>query len=806
MFLSGLSYRIEEMGSQHIVATRSHAGRIVDRMYVRWCEKELGREQWREHTKAFDSAKKGGTGGKRWFVYPEAFSFSSQRAADAEASGFRPIGFSSFLDKFFGLDEVVDSAVGLLKGRNEDERAEFKELLDTYIDQDVQIGDSPLDQKAKDYVLKDWFSRPGAQVLVLLAPAGHGKTALTRILAYQLLNEYKQGKKSPVPVLIPFGTYRKLVTYRALILEYFEDLRHPTLMDAFNVMLDAGRLFLILDGFDELCEQVGTAVAQENLQTIANGLRVGGKAILTSRTTFFRTSVQGLKVITSVVKEENVTVSELMPLDEEQQKEFAVKLCEGDKGRANSVLSIARSVTGPEGVAGSPFLLKQLVRANAGQPGSDFTHAMHSYPLYELMLREICKREIERQGYQEFGIGVEEQIPFLEDAAEWIYEDISAAEGSAKSDGLPTGTISFLVECNFEGKFRTLANPERGQRELIEKLTHHALLTAPEQADRVQFIHHTWRDFLVARRLQVYMRQQPMIEKAARMLSQRPVPEWVVAFLASALQQGQLNTLVTRTTPFRDPRIFPKILAITLKFCELAEANDKHARTALFFSILGEFKLRGKRIPQVRFAHLELSGQSFESSELRETHFIDTGLQKAFFKGSNLTGAVFQDCDLRGASFRKTILTNTSFEDCDVEGAEFVDVVGLDEKTALSLHGGGAVLDLPDLPKSAELSEHDIAKFLVRGVLEKVRQKASVIEAALERGVSPRFKPLVRNLIVPRLKTLGYLSEINRPPKYIVKRNEDMNRYAWALVDRGEASPDLARLIEDVAGEVKRHK
>jgi hypothetical protein len=805
-FLQGLSYRAEEDGPDHLFAVRSHAGRVVDRIYLRWCERDLSRDEWRQQVAAFRALKAKGHPGAKWFVYPAEFSFSPQRAKDADAAGFRPIEFGQFLDKFFGLQEVVNAGISLIRGRDPKERAEFEELLNTYTDQDVLVGDSPLDKKAKDFVLRDWFARPGAQVLVLLAPAGHGKTALTKTLAFQLLKEYRQANKSPVPILIPFGTYRKLVTYRALILEHFEDLRHPILMDAFNVMLDAGRIFLILDGFDELCEQVGASVARENLETIAGGLRAGGKALLTSRTTFFRTSVEGLAVITSVVQKEAVTVAELMPLDEDQQKELAVKLCDRDQNRAQAVLSIARKVTGSEGLAGSPFLLKQLVKARAGVNGADFTQATKSFPLYEVMLKEICKREIERQGYDTYRIGVREQLPFLEDVAEWVYEDTAPAEGLAKSDGLPTGTISFIAECNFEGLFRSLRDPERQKRELIDKLTHHALLTAPEQADRVQFIHHTWRDFLVARRLRRLMLEASGIERAARMLAQRPVPEWVTEFLASSLAEPELKTVAAQAPKFRGPGVFPRIINLILKFAELAEPTDKEARTALFISVLGGFTLRAKLLPQVKFSQLVLSEHSFDSSELRDAQFIDCTLQHSVFRNANLRNAIFRDCDLSGASFEKAILSGASFEDCDCEGADFRMAVGLEREVALALHESGATVGLSDLPQRSALTDRDLAKRLVIAVLEKFRDSATIVEQALERGVPPRFKPLIRNFIVPRLKTMGYMTEIRRPPKYIVKRNEDRNPTAWALVERGEESSDLRQLIDAVIPKIKRQK
>ncbi len=805
-FLRGLSYHAQEDGPDHLFTVRSHAGRVVDRVYLRWCEGELSRDEWRQQVAAFKALKAKGHPGAKWFVYPAEFSFSAQRTQDADAGGFKPIEFGQFLDKFFGLQEVVEAGINLIRGRDHKERAEFEELLNTYTDQDVLVADSPQDKKAKDFVLKDWFERLGAQVLVLLAPAGHGKTALTKTLAYQLLKEYRQGNKSPVPILIPFGTYRKLVTYRALILEHFEDLRHPILMDAFNVMLDAGRIFLILDGFDELCEQVGVSVARENLETIAGGLRAGGKALLTSRTTFFRTSVEGLAVITSVVQEEAVTVAELMPLDEEQQKELAVKLCEGDHNRAQAVLSIARKVTGSEGLASSPFLLKQLAKAGAGANGADFTHATKSFPLYELMLKEICNREIERQGYGRYRIGVSEQLPFLEDVAEWVYEDTAPAEGLAKSDGLPTGTISFIAECNFEDLFRALRDPEPQKREIIEKLTHHALLTAPEQADRVQFIHHTWRDFLVARRLRGLMLEPSGIERAARMLGHRPVPEWVTEFLASSLREPELKTVAAQAPRFRGPGVFPRIINLIIKFAELAEPVDKEARTALVLSVLGGFALRAKLLSQVRFSNLVLSGQSFDSSELRDAQFIDCDLKNTLFRNANLTNAIFRDCDLSGASFHKAILSGASFEDCDCDGADFRTAVSLEREVALVIHEAGGTVALPDLPQRLALTDRDIAKRLVVAVLEKFRDSASIVEKALERGVAPRFKPLIRNFIVPRLKTMGYMAEIYRPPKYIVKRNEDRNPAAWALVERGEESSELRELIDAVVPKIKRQK
>jgi hypothetical protein len=801
--LAGLSYRIERQGDHDLLLSRTAPSGLRDVIYLRARSSDPSDTEWGQHLSSFEKEKRDQPKGKRILVYPPTSVVDAGSVADSRRVGFELLTTPEFLDRFANLGDLSQRIRERLEGTTPPEREEWNTLTRTYTPQQIVVGET-LEDSANSFILDNWTRRPGAQVLVLLAPAGHGKTALTKFIASTLLKGYRESGSAPLPILIPFANYRRLVTFRALILEFFDDHRHPIAMDTFNILLSSGRLLLILDGFDELCEQAGLATARENLRAFAEGISSGGKFVLTSRTIFYRTNIEGASLISDVIDDGNVTLAELQPFDDVKQRRFLQKLSPNERV-VTRILQVLKDVPLVKELAGSPFLLRELHDIFASSEHATYNGAGKTSDLYDWMLARLCERERERQNYD---LSNDQQIEFLESVANWIFTDTPASTSTTL--GLETGAVQFMVEYIFDDVIRAAADSDRKKAELIAKLTHHAILNAVGgQIDRVQFIHHTWKDFLVSKQLDQKIRRAMATrdwEEVANTLSTRPLPEWVGAFLASALDEPTLKTLCQDAPRLRDPRIFPKILSIALAHAELLEPTDAERRAQAFLRVLGGYTFKGKLLSSIRFSHLDLSGQPFAQAEIRDGQFLESTLRNASFRSSILTHVVFEACDLRGADFSQSKLSNVTFPDCDVEATAFHGSTGLSKADRQRLSDGGAIVDMTDLSPRQSLSPREAVASLVRTVLGKFRYDASKMQSALARGIPLGQRNFVDNSVVRRLVNADYLTLIDRgkATPVIVKRIDKRNPEVWRFVDSGEESPEIAgvvdALVRDYAG------
>ncbi|MBI4179159.1 NACHT domain-containing protein [bacterium] len=799
-FLSGLSYRIDRANDDFLLVSRTTPTGVKDAVYIRCRTADPSDTEWERHLSEFERNKREQPKTKRFLVYPSGAIADAGSVADGRRLGFEVLSEGEFLDRFANLIELSEKIRLGLEGLSAKERQEWAVLQRTYTEQEVVVGEA-LQESASSFILEDWSKRPGAQVLVLLAPAGHGKTALTKFIASTMLKSYQESKSSPLPILIPFASYRRLVTFRALILEFFDDHRHPIAMDTFNLLLSAGRLLLVLDGFDELCEQAGLVTARENLRTFAEGISTGGKFVLTSRTIFYRTNIEGASLVSDVIDETRVTHAELQPLDEPRQRRFLQKLSRNEK-LVSRTLQVLKDVPQIKELAGSPFLLKELHDIFTASEQATYTAAAKSSDLYAWMLDRLCERERDRQNYD---LSNKDQTAFLEELANWIFTDTPSTASHALA--LDTGAVQFMVEYVFDDYIRRFPDPDSKKSELIEKLTHHAVLNAVGgEADRVQFIHHTWKDFLVARRLERSIRRasaRKEWEEVAHVLLTRPLPEWVAMFLASGLEEAELKILCQDAPRLRDPRIFPKVLSVALNHAEWREPTDSERQTELFLRLLGGYTFKGKLLSSVRFARLNFHSHSFDSAEIRDGVFFECNLQGSSFRSSRLTNTIFEACDLRAADFTRSTLNNITCPDCDVAQADFRGSSGLSLPTLQLLSDQGALVDMIGIIPRHPPERRDIVKDLLKRVLAKFRYDASKKESALVRGIELGNRRFIGERLVKRLVNSNYLTVIDRGKStpVIIKRNDKRNPEVWQFVDTGEESSELSQLIENLLHE-----
>lgn len=267
--------------------------------------------------------------------------------------------FDDFLDRAIQADRLSLETADLQY--NEVIRHQLKSFVPQHI---AESGGSRHPKDAVTHFFDEWLPKPDSQLLVILAPAGYGKTLLSFELAKRLAAAHVASKsrpKKPVPFLVPFGEFRRVASFEGMILSSLERRRVTDVTSgAFAYLVGRQRVVLFLDGFDELLEEKPSE-AQKNLRELIQTLGGAGKVVITARSTFFRTSVDVADFIEHDLLPGDVQVIDLLPFDRSQRAALIAKLSP-DQRHINRITGVIES-EGIREAMGSPLLLRETVDA-----------------------------------------------------------------------------------------------------------------------------------------------------------------------------------------------------------------------------------------------------------------------------------------------------------------------------------------------------------------------------------------------------------------------------------------------------------
>ncbi|MGW5441915.1 NACHT domain-containing protein [Streptomyces asiaticus] len=161
-------------------------------------------------------------------------------------------------------------------------------------------GDGPIDLRGRFEDIADVLDRVPSGRLVVLGPAGTGKSVLMVRLALDRLARRAPGER--IPVILPLATWRPeaepdLWEWAAELLgTRYASLATSTASarDIARELLRTGRLLPVLDGFDEL----PAAVRPQALRTLNGTLDRAARIVLTSREDEYRAAAREARVLT----------------------------------------------------------------------------------------------------------------------------------------------------------------------------------------------------------------------------------------------------------------------------------------------------------------------------------------------------------------------------------------------------------------------------------------------------------------------------------------------------------------------------
>lgn len=335
------------------------------------------------------------------------------------------------------------------------------------------------------------FSSESRQLIILEASAGFGKTCTS----FEVIKKLIEEMPTKIPLLAELSKNRKASVFRYVLLSEI-DQKFPALSsDLVTDEIQDGRIFLIIDGFDELLskscstqqdtEKSGVKDAQTMLDTIAQLIPNDSKTkiLLTSRKSSIFVGDAFDTWVTERLEGCNVTRLQLtQPSLREWIGSEKIEILKENNITLDSILN--------------PVLLTLL----KNEPIESFKEKYTSNDkLIDEYLNLLLQREKTRQALP---LNVDEQLSIMRDlAVQMVQYDISAEEidfiKSILLDVVAPNLDSYLSRYDF---MADASETKPTEAEFLTKLSHHALLDRTSaQNNLIGFINEFIFGLMIAR-------------------------------------------------------------------------------------------------------------------------------------------------------------------------------------------------------------------------------------------------------------------------------------------------------------------
>ena len=364
------------------------------------------------------------------------------------------------------------------------QRYEASTFAGNYVDQYL-ILEKQHDEKPVlmlPYAL-EWVSGAGSRLWLVLGDYGTGKSTLVERLAYELALNGENNPDSPIPVAINLRQFPNAISLESLIREHLEtELRTLLNPEIVLHLLEAGRVVLLLDSFDEMgVAQAGRSVEEQFRQLAcptANPGRnpCGNRVLITSRSHFFRDRKSAMQAVQGgdklfeadsalgkAARAFDATLDTLPVFTKEQIAEYLQKrlgIVEGDQARRfiEERYGLQDIASTPQLldiiVATLPDLIKQGEKVTTGSLYLTYTTRwLNTVRLTQGEVNVDHMRDLLERMACELWIRPRNQIPYTDLAALLHHEGRLARSLDSERVDLELRTATFLVR-SADGYYR----------------------------------------------------------------------------------------------------------------------------------------------------------------------------------------------------------------------------------------------------------------------------------------------------------------------------------------------------------------
>ena len=491
----------------------------------------------------------------------------------------------------------------------------------------------PFFHKPIDSFVHNWINNTAHNFLIIVGEYGTGKTTYCRYLTHQLADHYLNKKESgghhnitqkPIPLFCPLRDYEK--SMEGFLAKQLERKALKTLSsEHFRQKLNEGEIVLILDGFDEMTQDIDSRRKKTNFLNIQSLLNKNSKAkiILTVRAEYFFSSEERWEVF-GINSENELPTVHLHSFNDEQIQQFLQSRDDNPHKRWNQI----QEIQGLKDIASRPVLLQIIIdHLEALLSKKSLNGKIKASDLYEEAINsEINRKETEIL----LKIHSEDRIEILEKLSAWMFvHDTLFFEVPLLEDELQLKAY-FNVQRDWEY-----------QRYLNDFLTFSFQLN--EGYERFRISHKSFRDYLASR----HFLKEIETGKFTYFPKAKLTEEIITFLLEQNPKQSKLFELVINSKSLNEETrwLGSNAANILLRLNPHAFAGKDLSNTDL---------------PGVNFIFADLRGTKLQNANL-ENSTLNRGVLEASLEETNLLGCSFYPFFMEAKNFEEANqwMTNT---------------------------------------------------------------------------------------------------------------------------------------------------
>ncbi len=571
--------------------------------------------------------------------------------------------------------------------------------------EEPHFEDSLGNEVAPQY-LTDWKNSGSSDKrwIVVTGEYGTGKTALTQVLLYRWLLEYKSNPSLPIPFRIELRSFARQFDARGLLHHFLDSngLSHIPIEFA-ERLVRSGRAVLLLDGYDEMAQYFNARERRQCLEALATLSADGAKGILTSRPNYFTQSeeLQVFEVLyaslksttylspsTTLYLEQEAQVDRLLAhfldqferhlrdLTQDQTQSLVTRILKHDSQGLRVVLSLLNRVfrqaeDGNKSLSGKPVIVSYLIQVVEQLKASGEEQSNHDslteWQIYKVIVDQLMIRDLARSS---------EVLP---DQRRRFLQRLAIFLSKRGHDTIAEDEFRDLVLSSFRREINRQTGEARNEAasRYFSDLRSSATLTrtVSSAGEGWRFSHNSLREYLVAEDLvQSLLSDGTNTERVL-------VSDAMRAFTASMEKstQEQLFTSLHGIwqVPTSDGTVKGQYLELLWDgfLSKLTSESTDPSRTLLERLALDLRRFVGVEVRRISLSVTErpsnLNAISFRSGSLSDVRLSGADLTNSDFGAAVLDNVDFSGATLTDASFSAATLFDVNFSGSILNGADF---------------------------------------------------------------------------------------------------------------------------------------
>ena len=539
--------------------------------------------------------------------------------------------------------------------------------------------------------------------IVVVGEYGTGKTALTQILQFRWISDYKKNSSIPIPFRIELREFTRQFDARGLLHHILDQNQLPHIpIDFVYSLIKSGKIVLLLDGYDEMAQYMNSRERRACLEALADLSQEGAKGILTSRPNYFSENEElqvfetlyssieyGQYHLTSQAKcllEKEKRIDALLEkhiierrertlrdLTHAQTIELVKRKLKHDKHGQKVIIKILSNIFRNTGesdnvsLSGKPVIISYLLEVVDQLKDNEESAAnapLNEWTVYKLIVDQLMLRDLARTPDTD----PNKRRYFLQNLAVWL---------SKKSNPcIQESEFRKLISKIFKEELMRVMQGDRKQLEdnLFANLRSSCTLTSSvENRNGWRFSHNSLREFLVT---EVMLK---LLDEKTVLSEQVPISEPMRLFFSSLEKSEKLHTFNRLMELWGARTSHPSISQVlSLVWDNMLTVYKDEGKTIndLIKDLCGERPVfNGLELRNISFSKstgaANLETANFSESSLIDCDLSECNVSSADFSNSYIEGAKFKDGILKNAYFTQCIITDIDLSNADVQGANF---------------------------------------------------------------------------------------------------------------------------------------